>query len=117
MSGRIVLITVPVWLDGVDAVTDEVLRKYIDQAVNDIHDGRRLFSAEMLVIGAEEAIAFAAARAIEAVFYARYGNEMVDHGNGSQSSRASIEAEPFVRNVRAHQSGEISVAFESDVES
>lgn len=86
-------IVVPVEVEVLAEVGPLPVATEITRSLTDWSDGRYGFSAELLHAAVGPVIVGARSSAIESMLFERYGNEMVDTGNGSQTSRACLEAE------------------------
>jgi hypothetical protein len=101
---------------GFDVLSD--LREEIDRHLRHWSDGRYHFSTEMVMHGLEQVVESAVRDSVETTTRKMFGDEMVQVGPRSQSSRAHLEAEKFLRDlsVRCYHDGRAISAAVVDTE-
>lgn len=91
-------------------VGEETLRQAIEQYLDDYSDGRYPFAVEQIHDGLRRVIDHSINRAHYNAKYAEHGNEMVQTGKGSWTSRASIEVDALLK------ASEVGASVYPDVE-
>jgi hypothetical protein len=93
-------LTLKIEIDGPvpDYVTVESLRRMLTQ--DTYMDGRLAFDVEL----ADHALAMSAAKALRDVVYGamskQYGNEVIEHEDGSATGRAYLESEKVLETIK-----------------
>jgi hypothetical protein len=69
------------------------LTKMLSDRLNGWSDGRRAFDVEMVTYGLIDLLRQSVRDTIELEMRGLYGNQIINHGNGSRSSRAHLETD------------------------